>query len=360
MKSVDKNAFIGCLLGTAVGDSLGLPYEGLSPRRAGKLFPDTSKHHLLFGKGMVSDDTEHACFVAQALIRSQGNVDEFQKQLARTLRWWLLALPAGVGFATARAILKLWLGFSPRNSGVFSAGNGPAMRSPILGVAFAHDADALKRHVKACTEITHSDPKAYYAALAVAIAAGDGASDIARAGTSWPQDYLEKLRAFMPEDDAREFHELARRAARSAADDEPVAAFAEGSGSKNGISGYSYHTVPCVLQVWFRQGDDFEQGLQEIIRAGGDTDTAGAIFGGIVGARAGKASIPASWLSKIMEWPRTISWIERLGSATAQATCEQPSKASCPRYFVPGVPLRNLFFLVIVLTHGFRRLLPPY
>jgi ADP-ribosylglycohydrolase len=218
----------------------------------------------------------------------------------------------------------------------------------------------LKRHVKACTEITHSDPKAYYAALAVAIAAGDGASDIARAGTSWPQDYLEKLKVFMPEDDAREFHELAKRAARSAVNDEPVAAFAEEIGSKNGISGYSYHTVPFVLQVWFRRGDVFEQGLQEIIRAGGDTDTAGAIFGGIVGAGVGKAGIPERWLSNILEWPRTIRWMERLGSATAEATGEQASNLPCPRYFVPGVLLRNLVFLVIVLAHGLRRLLPPY
>jgi ADP-ribosylglycohydrolase len=105
-----EDAFIGCLLGTAVGDSLGLPYEGLSPQRAAKLFPDTTKHHFFFGKGMVSDDTEHACFVAQAIIRSKGDVEEFQNQLARSLRWWLLGLPAGIGFATLRSIIKLWFG----------------------------------------------------------------------------------------------------------------------------------------------------------------------------------------------------------------------------------------------------------
>ena len=30
------------------------------------------------------------------------------------------------------------------------------------------------------------------------------------------------------------------------------------------------------------------------------------------------------------------------------------------RYFWPGVVARNLFFLAVVLTHGFRRLAPPY
>jgi len=32
---VDRERIVGCLLGTAVGDALGLPYEGLSSRRAG-------------------------------------------------------------------------------------------------------------------------------------------------------------------------------------------------------------------------------------------------------------------------------------------------------------------------------------
>ncbi len=31
--------FTGCLLGTAVGDAVGLPYEGLSRRRAARMYP---------------------------------------------------------------------------------------------------------------------------------------------------------------------------------------------------------------------------------------------------------------------------------------------------------------------------------
>jgi len=346
--------FIGCLLGTATGDALGLPYEGLSPQRAKKLFPDPTKHHLILGKGMVSDDTEHAAFVAQALIRSRGNVHDFQKQLARSLRWWLLALPAGVGFATLRSILKLWLGFPPQKSGVFSAGNGPAMRSPILGLAYGDDPEKLKQFVKASTEITHTDPKAYFAALAVALATYQSASDEKPS----PERFLATLKDMLPQDVAKELHELLQRAADSADNGEPVTKFARDIGSRKGISGYSYHTVPCVLQVWFGEPEDFAQGLQDIIRAGGDTDTAGAIFGGIVGARVGKQGIPEKWLSNIIEWPKSISWLERLGSAVAGA--EHSTAAKCPRYFVPGILLRNVIFLTIVLAHGFRRLAPPW
>jgi ADP-ribosylglycohydrolase len=61
-------AIIGCILGTAVGDALGLPYEGLSPERATRLFPKRASYHFILGRGMVSDDTEHTCFVAEALL----------------------------------------------------------------------------------------------------------------------------------------------------------------------------------------------------------------------------------------------------------------------------------------------------
>jgi len=346
--------YVGCLLGTAAGDALGLPYEGLSARRAAKLFPDSTEHHLLFGKGMVSDDTEHACFVAQALIRSRGNVNVFQERLARSLRWWLLGLPAGIGFATLRSILKLWLGFPPQKSGVFSAGNAPAMRSPVLGLAYGDDPKRLKQFVKASTEITHSDPKAYFAALAVALAAYQSASDDLPSSDR----FLASLKVLLPEDDVQELHDLLNRASDSAANGEPVSEFATDIGSRKGISGYSYHTVPCVLQVWFSNPDDFAQGLQDIIKAGGDTDTTGAIFGGIVGARVGKQGIPKTWLSNIIEWPKSINWMERLGGAVAESGLSPTTE--CPGYFVPGIVLRNVVFLVIVLAHGFRRLAPPW
>jgi len=56
-----QNAITGCLLGTAVGDALGLPMEGLSKRRQLKMCPEIKGFHLLFGKGMISDDTDFLC-----------------------------------------------------------------------------------------------------------------------------------------------------------------------------------------------------------------------------------------------------------------------------------------------------------
>lgn len=305
---------------------------------------------------MVSDDTEHTAAVARALILADGDVDRFRRALARDLRWWLLALPAGVGFATLRSILKLWFGISPLRSGVRSAGNGPAMRSALLGLACAHDDDLLRAFVRASTEITHTDPRAYFAALAVAIAAigGDGPK-----GADRPNDYLARLASMMPGQEAAEMRELAARAVQSAGQGESVSAFARSIGSERGISGFCYHTVPCVLQVWFRFGDDLEHGLPAIIGAGGDTDTAGAILGAIVGARGGPESIPAGWLGGIVEWPRSVAWLERLAIELGRSLAGGEPGAA-PAYFWPGVLPRNLVFLLIVLAHGVRRLLPPY
>lgn len=71
----------GSLLGVAVGEALGLPYEGLSARRAGKMLDTPNRYRLLFGRGMVSDDTEHTCMVAQAVIAAGGDVDIFRGKL---------------------------------------------------------------------------------------------------------------------------------------------------------------------------------------------------------------------------------------------------------------------------------------
>src|SRR5438874_11337928 len=84
----------GAILGTAVGDALGLPREGLGRDRARRLFgPPPLSHRLVLGRGLVSDDTEHTCLVGQALLRRPDDASAFARSLAWGLRWWLLRLP---------------------------------------------------------------------------------------------------------------------------------------------------------------------------------------------------------------------------------------------------------------------------
>lgn len=102
MQSDLRQSFRGLLLGTAFGDALGLPAEGLSRNRTERRWHGDWRHRFVFGHGMCSDDTEHAFFVAQALLSHRNDPVAFQRCLACKLRLWLLGAPAGVGLATFR------------------------------------------------------------------------------------------------------------------------------------------------------------------------------------------------------------------------------------------------------------------
>ncbi|MBV9471082.1 MAG: ADP-ribosylglycohydrolase family protein [Abitibacteriaceae bacterium] len=348
------DAIIGCVLGTAIGDAIGLCCEGLTRRRQQKLYPTITGPNLWLGRGMVSDDTEHTCMVAQALIMSAGQVDIFEQSLARQLKMWLLGLPAGTGKATAQAVTKLWLGFGVKRSGVFSAGNGPAMRSTIIGVCYGHDATLMVDLVRVSTCLTHTDPKAEWGAIAVAIAAYMASPQTRVA----PNEYYEALAQVVGQE-ATELLALVQQAVTFVATGRSTEEFAAEIGLSNGVSGYVNHTVPVALYAWLRHGNDYRAAVLDIVRCGGDTDSTAAIVGGIIGAAGGKASIPAEWLQSLAEWPRTINWMEALGERLAEV-CEQgmPQRA-LPLSFL-GLWFRNVFFLCVVLLHGWRRLLPPY
>lgn len=58
---------VGCLLGMAVGDALGLACEGLSKARQAKMVPSLDRYGFLFGRGMVSDDTTRRCLTCRCL-----------------------------------------------------------------------------------------------------------------------------------------------------------------------------------------------------------------------------------------------------------------------------------------------------
>ena len=298
-------------------------------------------------------ETENTCMVAQAIITSGGEESQFSKNLARRMRKWFFALPAGIGFATLRPILELCVGFSAEKSGVFSAGNGPAMRSAIIGVCFGDDKDKLKKLVRISTRITHPDSKAEYGAIAVALAA-----HLAKRQVQEPSIYLKELQKLI-DVTGDEFLMLVRKAADSFCKMNSTETFISELGLQNGISGYMYHTIPAVLHIWFRHPNDIHSAFIEAIRCGGDTDTVAAIIGGIIGSGVGEEGIPNEMLDNLWEWPITPRWIKILGEALYEVISEGKTKKA-PRIFFISYLARNLFFMIIALIHGFRRLLPPY
>lgn len=335
--------FAGCLIGTMLGDSLLLPAEGLSRRRIAQRFTGELRQRLAFGRGMASDDTEHAFLTAQALLAAGGDAERFARALASRLRWWLLSLPGGCGKATACGLLRSWAGVPPSRSGIHSAGNGPAMRSAIIGVRCSADHERLRAFVAGSTAITHRDGRALTAALAVAMTAaaivrdeeGDAFCDLWRTAS----------------DDAAWLEIVAtmERHHRSAAS---VDAFAEALGCGRGVSGYAYHSVPVALYAWLRHRGDPAACFLAILRCGGDTDTIGAIAGALLGTDGGAGCFPPAWRERVVDWPLSIGRIEAAGRSLAEPG------SSPVRWWWLLQPVRNLVFLAVILVHGFRRFLP--
>jgi ADP-ribosylglycohydrolase len=349
-----RSRMAGLLLGLAVGDALGLPYEGLSRRRSMKMLGPPDRYRFFFGRGMVSDDTEHACMTAQSLLSSHRCPERFSRSLAWKLRWWLAALPAGTGFATLRATIKLWLGVPPARSGVYSAGNGPAMRAPVIGALLGTEADLMKRFVRSSTRLTHTDPKAERGALVVATAAaaavrvGDGKLD--------PVQLVRALRTNTGDGD---LDLLLEHVTSALAMSLSLQEFTDSLGLEEGVSGYVYHTVSVALYAFLRNLGDFDKTVREVVSLGGDADSTGAIAGALAGASTGIEGISDRWLKGLTDWPRSTDWMRRLAARMADfdSECFSPGPEPFPW---PAVVPRNLFFLTVVLFHGFRRLLPPY
>ena len=347
-------ALTGVLIGTAVGDSLGLPMEGLSRRRQRALFPGPLRQRLIGPFGMVSDDTEHTLLVAQALLEFPDDSTAFQRRLAHRMKWWLASLPAGVGFATLRAILRLWIGVPPIRSGVMSAGNGPAMRSALLGVYFVGDDRKRSEFVRASAELTHRDVRASIAALAVAEVAAWMTGESEDTG-SLLGSMLERIAEHV------EWRSVVANLRSALALRESVPEFAGRVGAIDGVSGYALQSVPVAIYAAVRHRDDFATALSEAIGCAGDTDTVGAMTGALVGdTRRHVAGIRRSWRESIIDFPCSPALLQRVAEKLSRQIAEDTTLGPVRYCCWPAVPMRNLIFLGIVLAHGLRRLLPPY
>jgi ADP-ribosyl-[dinitrogen reductase] hydrolase len=305
------------------------------------------KHRLFFGKGMLSDDTEHSLMVAVAMASCPHDVVAFQAAFAKALRWWFAAFPAGIGLGTAKAIIRLWLGFHPSQSGVDSAGNGAAMRSAIIGVVYREDALLRRQMVEAASRVTHTDQRAIEAALLAAEAAALFSLDVAN------NEILEALGALICTDEMRSRWMTLCPALGVRA---TVRDYAQSIGCGSAVSGFAPNSIAVAIFATLRHRQDIRTAITEVIACGGDTDSVAAITGGIMGAETGEAGIPDAWIANIRDWPRSIDYLRRV----AAALDDPDKKRIVPHLHYSTLLGRNMVFLGIVLGHGLRRLLPSF
>ncbi len=338
------------LRGIALGDALGLPYEGLKPSRvARRIGKRPLRPALLPGLLMVSDDTDHAAMALGALRDSGGDAARFEKILAARFRWWFAALPPGVGLATAKAALKLWCGVRPGRAGIRSAGNGPLMRAGILGVALRDDTGARRDRVDRSTRLTHTDERALDAARVFAEACATLARDGRPAVVSV---FCQQLAAGATTDEVKQ---MLAALATPPAEGESLGDYLHtrifgrtGDRPFSGVSGYAPESLTGALAAFLYGGPDSLAVIRSAILLGGDTDSVASFAGALSGAadpHAFDGPVATSLLRSLRDLPWNAATLDALASGTPPSTLRLALR-----------PLRNLLQLLVVLTHGLLRL----
>jgi ADP-ribosylglycohydrolase len=234
-------------------------------------------------RGSTSDDTAQMLLVARYLTDTKGRVDEreFLTRLAE-------ALPRmrGVG-PTTRAAVRRFIETGELRASEGSS-IGAAMRALPFGWATPAAATEPRRELTVrLSRATHGAPAAILSACVVATMA-------AWAIEQHPIDAV--IAAGL-----READHLTRQYVLDSATMRPLREAADGDwgSSKGGITFDVVATMATVLHV-LRQTTGLASAMKQAVALGGDTDTAAAIVGGILGSQAGYVEGEIPWLSSVM------------------------------------------------------------
>ncbi|MFD9394647.1 ADP-ribosylglycohydrolase family protein [Streptomyces sp. NPDC060000] len=282
--SADDRA-VGCVVGSAVGDALGAPFEFGPEGAFSERFPAAGQGGEMCGgggwdPGEATDDTQMAVLVGESLLEHGGlePADVFLR-----FRRWAAAGPKDIGLQTEAVLssgdpwdLAAALHYQTSQR---AAGNGALMRATTSAVYFAsRGRTATMDAARRLAALTHGDRAAWE-------------------GTAV-------------------FHELVRIALTGA---DPLAALPETLAEVHPGHRERYGAVlapdwhpdlatefngavwPCLgSAVWaLRTTSRFEDAVRAAVDLGGDTDTVAAVTGGLAGAVYGIGGIPRRWTAAL-------------------------------------------------------------
>ena len=281
---------VGAVLGLAMGDALGAPFE--FRRRDAILDPLPAFELPWMGlpPGTWTDDTAMARNLWTSLLDHDGRL-ELDDVLTRHLAW-LATGPLDVGNQTRLALREAQRGTPDPARTVFerrgpevSAGNGSVMYCAPLGVVRAYDPTALLDEAPALSMLTHWDGRCRTACLAVTlvVAALTRGDDAERA-------VIEAVGAVIEHEGGEELEFLVAEAGRSRPVDGPD-------------MGFALFAAALALRTVV-EAPDVETGLRVVVGLGGDTDTNAAVTGALLGARDGRSALPTAWLERLADRAR--------------------------------------------------------
>ncbi len=291
---------LGALLGVHVGDCLGATLEFSDWASIRHQYP----HGLTdivgggpFGwpAGHATDDTDLTRAVVLAYTRPMTG-DLVRDAANYMLDWFegswpgrvLGSRPDDVGGATAVALRTYGRTCDPYScgAGVGQAGNGSLMRA-IPTAVFTRNAERRVAESISISAITHDDPRctiacAAYNEVAAALIEGRTVAEAVDAGIDTA---------------ARAGRNSVANALRMGASLTLSVAAETGVTHVPG-AGYVLDSLSLAVSA-LQDQRGFEAALIDIVRLGYDTDTNGAIAGGLLGALHGADAIPPRWLAPL-------------------------------------------------------------
>jgi ADP-ribosylglycohydrolase len=286
------------LLGLSVGDAFGetMSRPGAQRRVKKRMLP-------LPRPWRWTDDTAMAISIVEVLERA-GAIDA-DALVRGFVERWRREPERGYGLGAFTLLERVAAGAAWQDEapclfgGKGSYGNGAAMRAAPIGAYFAPDLDRVRAEAIRSAAPTHAHPDGIAGAVAVAVAAA--AATNGRSGV----EVLDAAIAATPESATR--RGLVR--ARELGPGFELQLAAEELGTGCNIT--SRDTVPFCLWVVARHLRDYEEAVWEVTSEVGDSDTTGAIVGGIVACAVGIDGIPLLWRASTEPLPAPAVSVRR-------------------------------------------------
>ena len=291
----------GGMLGLAIGDALGVPVE-FRDRTTLKRHPvvdmrEFGSHHQ--PKGTWSDDSSLAFCLAESLIENpQIDTEDIGKRFCRWFKEGYLT-PHGrvfdIGMATTFAIRRLLNGYPAIMAGGSdedSNGNGSLMRILPLSFVLKNKNLTERFEITDCvSSITHAHVRSviacfYYIEFALQLLEGKEKFEIYKALQPTILDFLEQRD--IRESEIKLFKPILKEN------------IWERKEENIRSSGYVVNTLHA--SIWcLMTSETYEETVLKAVNLGDDTDTTGAVAGGLAGILYGFNKIPTQWVHELVK-----------------------------------------------------------
>jgi ADP-ribosylglycohydrolase len=294
----------GLVFGLAVGDALGMPYEGRRPADVPPQIDLAPGGPYELPAGAWTDDTALALLLAESLLERGSN--DGRDQVARYARWQRdgqgssTGRPVGARPTTVKALAQAqWTGnpyAGPHDPA--KAEKDPLTRAAIAAAWAAADPECAVALAADVARPTHQAPQTldacrYYAALLVGALLGASREALIAPNYS-PVPGLWERRPLRPE----------------------VAAVAAGAWRRTSPTGGGRAVDALGLVLWsLERAGTWREAVLGAVALGEDAPTSGALVGALAGALFGVTAIPPHWRTGVAQADRLASTAERLAAA---------------------------------------------